>query len=304
MNVTGMTTVHGAISADGAAASQDMSGSGGSVFLKTGAIAGSGTIRANGGYCGRRVSGGGGRVAVILTNSTDFGSVKLEAFGGKIASLYDSRMGACGTVYTETKEQGGSRGTLMINASNIVANAELTTLIYYLNAATNVSGTTVGSVIVTNKAILAISNQTLTVQGDWFVATNAAFKALTNSTVAFAGASAATVYGSNTFFNLTCTNAGKTLSFQAGKTNTVNGLLNLGSTGSEPPVTLQSTSPNSQWYLTLTTDVGAQQIGKVSVKDSNAGGGQWLTAPKGSINGGNNDHWLFQKSEGTVLLIR
>ena len=49
---------------------------------------------------------------------------------------------------------------------------------------------------------------------------------------------------------------------------------------------------------------GAQAIGKVSVKDSHAGDGQWLTAGKGSVNDGHNEHWVFPRADGTMILVR
>jgi hypothetical protein len=166
-----------------------------------------------------------------------------------------------------------------------------------------VTDTVVGSVIFTNGAIVKLdTNQTLTVNGSWTHA--ATFIAAPNSTVILAGTDAATVAGTNAFYNLTITNAGKIVSFQAGRTNLVSGLLKLGSADPGSTVTLQSTVDGSWWYLNLTTNPGGtQEIARVTVKDSHAGGGQLLVAERGSSDLGHNINWQIPKG-GTVILVR
>ena len=44
---------------------------------------------------------------------------------------------------------------------------------------------------------------------------------------------------------------------------------------------------------------GATQIGA-----SHGGDGQWLTAGKGSVNDGHNEHWVFPRADGTMILVR
>ena len=282
--VSGTTTVNGVVSAGGGNGSND-GGSGGSVFLTTGALTGNGTIQANG--AAGWTSGGGGRVAVFLTNSTDFSAVTMQAYSGS-----SSYRGAGGTVYRESQAQGPGQGTLLIDANNIVSvNNSITTLIN-----SQVTGRMVGTVVIANKAILQIdANQSLTVNGSW--TNNATFLANTNSTVILASANAATVAGSNTFWNLTCTAAVKTVVFEAGKTNTVLGQLTLSG------VTLKSTVDGQYTYLTLSTNGGVQQIGAVTVQDNNAGGGQLLLAGSRSANNGHNVNWKFPAS-GTTFFFR
>ena len=286
LTVSGTTTVNGVISTVGIKGTDGYyGGSGGSVFLTTDTLTGNGTIRANGGTANS--SGGGGRVAVILTNSTDFSAVKMQAYSGST-----SPKGAAGTVYQQTQAQGTGQGTLLIDASNIVsASALITTLI-----GSQVTDRMVGTVVITNAAILQIdTNQSLTVNGSW--TNRATFLANTNSTVILASANAATVTGSNTFWNLTCTSAVKTVVFEAGKTNTVLGQLSL------KGVTLNSTVSGQYTYLTLSTNGGSQQIGAVTVQDNNAGGGQLLLAGSRSANSGHNVNWKFPAS-GTTFFFR
>ena len=288
LNVSGTTTVNGVISAAGASGNSSIynTGPGGSVFLTTGALTGNGTIQANGGKAGGD-NGGGGRIAVILTNSADFSNVKMRAYSGTASSGY----GAAGTVYQQTQAQGSGQGTLLIDASNIVPEyAWITTQIN-----SNVTGLAVGTVVITNKAVFQITNQSLTVNGSW--TNRATFLANTNSTVVFSGANAATVTGNNTFYNLTCTSAVKTVVFETGKTNTVLGQLTLSG------VTLKSTVDGQYTYLTLSTNGGSQQIGAVTVQDNNAGGGQLLLAGPRSANNGHNVNWKFPVS-GTTFFFR
>jgi hypothetical protein len=294
--VTGTTTLYGAISA--LPGGTIYGGSGGSIFLTTGNLMGNGNIRASGLYSGWTL-GGGGRIAVIVTNAHDFGQVSFQAIASKTDSGGVS-CGGAGTVYLQTMDQEAGQGTVWIDASN--RPSLMPTLI-----SSNVTGTTVGSIIITNGAILWLgTNAALTVNGSWInrsvpvntVKTNTgSFFALTNSTVILASTNDATISGSNTFYNLSCTSAVKTVSFTAGTTNTVLGQLALGG-----EATFKSTIDGSQWYLKLANE-GTQQIGVVRVRDSNAGSGQLLMPARKSTDLGNNLNWLFIKSSGAVILI-
>ncbi len=298
LNVTGTTTVNGVISAN----SKNVlySGSGGSVFLTTGTLEGNGIIRASS-PSGAWAMGGAGRVAVILTNGTDFGSVSIQACSG-LGSAGTFMYGGAGTVYLRTMTQDANGGTLWINATNMV-NAHATVI------TSNVTGTVVGTLVITNGAVLHIeSNQTLTVNGSWLnrsrpinvSITNwtVSFTSAPNSTVVFAGVDTTTIAGTNLFFNFTCTNAVKTVEFAAGSSNIVNGLLALGG-----GATFKSTIDGSPWHLKLAPE-GTQLIGIVRVRDSHAGSGQPLIPARKSTDLGNNINWLFFKSSGALILVR
>jgi hypothetical protein len=116
----------------------------------------------------------------------------------------------------------------------------------------------------------------------------------TNSTVILAGTNAGTLYGHTYFWNLTATNAGKVLTFEAGKTNTVLGALILDN------LTLLSTVDGAWWYLTQPTNA-PQNIRAVIVKDSNASGGQTLYATRGDSLGHNINWWFPSKGSSFVF---
>jgi hypothetical protein len=288
LTVNGATTVNGAISAN--AREAYYSGSGGSVFLTTGTLTGNGTISASASTNYTLGLGGGGRIALILTNSSDFGQITNSARPA-VHTATPVTGGGAGTIYFQTKDQALGEGTLLIDGAN-------RTPMGYTRLSSNMPPTTVGTVVITNKAILELAtNQSMTVNGSW--SNRSVFVARTNSTVTFAGVNTTTITGgTNTFFNFICTNAVKTVEFAAGTTNTVLGLLSLGG-----EATFKSTIEGSQWYLILAPE-GTQQIAIVRVKDSNAGSGQPLMPARKSTDLGNNLNWLFIKSSGAVILVR
>ncbi len=109
--VKGKTVLHGKISADGGLAGET-GASGGSVYIKTFALVGSGVVSANGsdapGLGQGRGGGGGGRVSVVLTGAKST-FVRLQAFGG--AGKWSPKA-AAGTVYVKTP--GKSAGALIV----------------------------------------------------------------------------------------------------------------------------------------------------------------------------------------------
>lgn len=113
LDVSGTTVVAGVIAARGYQVSSAVAaGSGGSIWLRTGHLVGSGLLDAKGG-ASSTFSGGGGRIAVILTQSESFGAVTFQAFGGTdtLTPYYE---GAVGTVYRETPSQAAGRGDLIV----------------------------------------------------------------------------------------------------------------------------------------------------------------------------------------------
>ncbi len=93
--------------------------SGGSIYITTGVLSGTGAIHAKGGV-GHKTNvdmgaGGGGRIAVILTAADTFADVAINADGG---SANAAQNGAAGTLYLQTSAQGSGRGTVIINNSD------------------------------------------------------------------------------------------------------------------------------------------------------------------------------------------
>ena len=122
ITVTGTSTIDGSMSANGENSGSVSTGSGGSIFLTTGAIAGTGTIEANGGNSINR-GGGGGRVSLILTGvGEDFTGFTgtMTAYGGdSSATNATKRDGAAGTIYQELQSQASGTGTLTIDNNNL-----------------------------------------------------------------------------------------------------------------------------------------------------------------------------------------
>ncbi len=291
LRVTGRTTLDGVVRADGQpiAANYRVAGAGGSVWLTTALLAGSGTISAQGGMLNTTATGGGGgRVAVKLTAGEDFDKVAMLAYGN-----IDATYASAGTIYREAASQAPGRGTLVVDNGGVTVSGGSYTLI-----SSNVTGTAVGTVLIQNRGQLVIaSNQSLTVSGSW--SNGASFTAQTNSLVAFSGPAAAVVWGSNTFSRLYIGDPGtKPLSFQAGRIQTVCGDLSI------DRAALGSTAPGQWWYLSVTNNATQALIQWVTVQDSHAGTGATIVVTRGGSDLGHNVNWLFASNPGTVIMIR
>ncbi len=116
IDVGGSTQLHGNILARGGNNSNwSTPASGGSIWLTTGSLTGSGTIDARGGIHANSAGyhGGGGRIAVYLADSQSFGDVELLAHGWRNNR---NRTSAAGTLYLEWPGPDGSpRGELRID---------------------------------------------------------------------------------------------------------------------------------------------------------------------------------------------
>jgi hypothetical protein len=108
--VSGTLTNDGIISANGGPVSgiQAGGGAGGSLYINTTGLAGSGTFAANGG-AGGEAGGGGGRVALYYRNDNGVPKSALTANGGKTGGA-----GAVGTVvfFSPCDIDGGTTATL------------------------------------------------------------------------------------------------------------------------------------------------------------------------------------------------
>ena len=140
LTVPGTTTV---ASAGLISASAGMGGAGGSVYLTTGWLNGSGTIRANGetGSSGldTRGSGGGGRVAIILTGtdaSLSNWTGTNSAYGG---STGPATPGAAGTVYLQVAGTPAGAGTVVVDNQNTAVNETFTPLPAFSNSTENLT---------------------------------------------------------------------------------------------------------------------------------------------------------------------
>jgi len=280
LTVEGEARVYGFIKANAPVAGNwQGAGAGGSVYLTTSNLVGTGTIQAHGGYA-PQYPGGGGRVAVALTGAgSSFGSVAMTAYGGN-----GSANAAAGTVYKRTASQGANEGTLIIDQPQNSS--------YYASIGSLVTDASVRNVIIRNSGKLEVeTDQTFQVSGNW--SNDNVFVSETGGRVEFVGTDTATVFGSTTFKELVCTNVAKTINFEDGATTAVDEIFRF--TGpSNTGLLLRSTLADTQWLLDV--DAGATEVtvNYVDVKDSDAAtaGGQSITATE-SKNSGNNDGWNF-----------
>ena len=117
--VGGALTMNGAVRADGilnAAQGKYYSGSGGSVWITAGSIAGTGKLTAN--APSTEYPGAGGRVAVVLTgDGSDFSQFDLVSQAEAVCQrANDALSGGVGTIYGETAADTAHQGWLILKA--------------------------------------------------------------------------------------------------------------------------------------------------------------------------------------------
>ena len=156
LTVNSAATIDGTISAQ---ATQGVlaGGSGGSILIEASSLTGStnGLLDVSVPYNSNSSSqrgGGGGRIAVILTGSSLFGSVRLKANGGQ---TWDGIFGAAGTIYLQTSTQTAGTGTLLID------NAGLNSLAQTLMTPADTNLNAFASIIITNKGMLGLNTNTV-----------------------------------------------------------------------------------------------------------------------------------------------
>jgi hypothetical protein len=184
LSVGGTLTVWGQILANGQSSrSRSAGGSGGSVYLTAGMLAGSGVIRATGGDGAN--GGAGGRIALYYTTSTFTGTA--TAFGGA-----GGARGGAGTIYTKAAslstgdvlvDNGGTNGAMTVLTSPVAFNVTVTNAgIVRPQAALNLASLLVAS----NGMVVYPSAQpgfALAVQGDVTVENGGAILASCNLTI-------------------------------------------------------------------------------------------------------------------------
>lgn len=295
--VPGTLAVNGRISCSGTISLVNQaSGSGGSIWIDCGTLAGSGVIAANGGP-EERGAGGGGRVHLAFDAKDAVNPVdanRVQAYGGGAAVIYK---GAAGTVLLADRGAGAVAGTLIVANDAITTNGMMTLLPTNTDCfAGSPPRVALDSVLIRNAGMLRLpAGKTLAVAQVF--SNGASFFADTNSTVALVGTNASAVYGSQAFENFQVEGPG-TVVFEAGRTNTVNRSLSLRN------ATLRSTADDAWWYLTCSTGA-VQAVRTVRVKDGNAGGGATIVVrgSSPSANLGHNVNWQFMGA-GSVMMVR
>jgi len=193
-----------------------------------------------------------------------------------------------------------SGGMITYNAAPVVSTKVLSTLSPYNNLKIDSVGSTYtldGAIVISGNLSLSAgtldvsgSSYGITIGGEW---QNGGSFTQRAGTVTFNDNSKTSILtGNTTFQNVTCTTASKAITFTAGTTQTVNGLLTL--TGADSQfITLRSSSDNSAWYLNV---AGSSSVDYVNVRDSDASGGNAIThavSPSRSVNVANNVNWSF-----------
>jgi trimeric autotransporter adhesin len=139
-----------------------------------------------------------------------------------------------------------------------------------------------GGVTIASGATLNATSGTFAVGGNW---SNSGTFASGSNTVTFDGAGTSEITGSTSFYNFTCTTAGKTLTFTDGTTQTIGNTLTLtGASGNL--ITLQG-SGTAGWNI---TDSGTESVSYVDVSYSTATN---LITAASSKDSGDNINWVF-----------
>ncbi|MEA3248842.1 MAG: hypothetical protein U9Q03_00605, partial [Patescibacteria group bacterium] len=136
LDVSGTLTLNGEIKATGVVSTQDGGGSGGSVWISAGTVAGAGTVSADGGPGPTNNAGGGGgggRIAIYWTDGNAKTNWNVTAYGGNpTVSGTTEEDGGAGTIFYDDLDDGDNQGEFV--ADNGVCDSSSET--------TQVSGTT------------------------------------------------------------------------------------------------------------------------------------------------------------------
>jgi|GEM_PF-5208505 len=183
-----------------------------------------------------------------------------------------------------TVEYYGNNG-----ATSLVGGNEYTNLVLGGTGTWKHSGTLIihGDLTIGGTTTLNSEDKDVEIHGDW---NNSGTYTQNGNSVLLAGGNQ-TINGSNTFNDLTkIASAARTLTFEAGETQTVNGLLRLRGLSKSVPLDLVSTTPATQWNLAPST---SYDLSGLDVTDSNITNANDLQ-PFLSTDGGNNDtQWIF-----------
>ena len=297
LNVTGSLTVNGDIVADGGSrtSAQFRSGSGGSVWLTCADLIGSGSgiLSVAGGSSGYH-SGGGGRLAVHLTEGTDFSSWQgiMRAHGGP-CSAKNTLVGGAGTIYLQAAGQTPETATVITDNEGAIS----TTVVGQTHGATylgdELDAGVIGNLIVANRARVAFlsADETVEIFGDINTTTGEILDY--PSTVELAGLATQTIRGNGTWANLSCTVPGKTIKVGTGAGDMLNfratSVLTLAGS-SEANIVL---TPETEGETgTINLPAGGEANVSYATVDHSTASGSTITA-QNSTDGGDNENWVF-----------
>ena len=281
LTVAGTLCVEGRVSSNGRCSgteSSDGAGSGGSVWLTVGSLIGSGAITA---WEEARLAGGG-RIAIYQT-----ATATRTAFTGTI--YVDN-----GTLYREDLGDAPGVGELILQGTRVV------------ELSTQVVGSSEPFKKITfegaGQTMIIMDNIPVTVCGDILASGNAILADISNGkgtgnmgTIDVLGAAEGVTHvsGNITVGGFTCTNGTAALEFAAGRTLTVrdNGTLWLEGRDRQK-LALKSSVPGEYWFINAGTNLtGRTRF--LNVSDSDAHGGEKITARSSVGKRAHNDNWAF-----------
>ena len=301
---------NGRITANGNHGTSYYGGHAGSVWITVGSISGAGVISCDGGRFYHSGHGGnGGRISVRLTQpGADFTAFtgRLSAYGGynyqySIAAdesaTNGKNNGPAGTIFMET---GDGHRTLLLKDGNIGAESRRKTS-YSGSKFPADEKLTVDDIEIVGSPFLSLVNGTdLTVCGDVRMSSGGLYTALggvvsaAGARVTFADAEKVShLIGSQNYGTFVCTEPGKRIVFESGKTYSVTtgGAFTLAGSDAEP-VWLLPSAADGTWDLTLQSDV-ARDVKYAAVSNSHALAGLAVTVQGGRDLGGNDGGWAF-----------
>lgn len=274
------------------------SGAGGSIWIRSGMLSGSGQISANGGYTQKGSSGSGGRIAIYQTDpsATDFtrftGSV--SACGGYVTTSGNDP-GAAGTVYYQAYGQTPTSGTMIIDNAVVASSHSTANMYRQVTPLGEEFGLgDIGNLVVRNYAHVSISNRIINVYGDFTANDGTCLFEPYTGDFRFCGKEDAFISSLCTFDSFTCCEPGKRLFFGTGSASLIDiaegGRLTLvGASGEN--VVLKPAVEGETWGLSVPESATAI-VKYVTVDHSDASSGATVTA-RASRGAGGNINWAF-----------
>ena len=244
------------------------------------------------------INAGTGAVTALKIDGTSFenvsitgGTVSIGAVGTQTAN------GIANLTINNTTDStlGGNieiNGTLIKNGSAILNPASVNITAGGLTVSDGTFGSAAstgtwdinGDVSIASGKTLVATSGNMSVSGNWINA-NPGTLTHNSGTVTFDGSGTSTITGSTTFYNFTCTTAGKTLTFNTAGTQTITNFTLTRDSGNN--IIVNSNNTGTQAEIVVTNSA----VSYVTVTDSNNSG--TVITPTNSINSGNNEGWLF-----------
>ena len=288
----GALTVNGTITAKGGSTAGWEAAAGGSVWLKGSTLLGNGIVSAAAGSgAGYLREPGGGRVAVHLTEATDFSAWhgSFDAAGGHDNS---GNAGGAGTIYLQ------AAGQTRTNATVIVSNGTGFTTIAVTPFDEEFGTEFVGN-LVTTGACIRVTAGTLPIYGG-LCATGTTFENPLVTTLSFMGPAACRMGGSAELPNVTCTVPGKVFSFGTadGDCFTISDASHLTLKGEEGNPIMLAGDGGREWRMKLVGSV-VQDIRCVNASGSNASDGATVMAYDSEEGALANVNWVMMGTPGS-----